>query len=93
MLFSNEEVRVALPFYQTVFPKKLIAVKPMSMYTTDSEQIYTPLVKATADITFIDDDFAVGHCRCSNCKKDIDIFNKYCFHCGAKIIGRRDINA
>ena len=93
MLFSDEEVRVALPFYQTVFPKKLIAVKPMCMYNTDSEQTYIPLVKATADIVFMDDDFTIGHCHCSNCEKTIDIFDKYCSHCGAKIMGRREVSA
>lgn len=93
-MFSDEEVRVVLPFYQKAFPKKLIAARMISiMDGDDAEQTYIPLIKASADINFLDDDFTVGSCHCSNCGKTIDIFDKFCSECGAKITGRRDLGA
>ena len=55
------------------------------------DYVYVPLVEAFIDIHMMDDDCAVGSSACSNCKKNVDIFSKYCPNCGAKL-KRREIS-
>ena len=94
MLINQDELRMAIPFYQSDFPKRIIIVKQCGLCVDDTEpeQTYIPLVKATADIKFMDDDFTIGNCHCSNCGNSIGIFDKFCSHCGAKISGRREVH-
>ncbi len=55
----------------------------------DSELVYTPLIKSDIMVTMIDEDCAIGHCECSNCKESVNFFDKYCYHCGAKLMTRK----
>lgn len=63
------------------FPKRIkIATSSLRKnYVT-----YTPLISAKTIIT-MDDDTSIGNSSCSNCNNSIDIFDKYCKHCGAKM--------
>lgn len=74
-------------------PKKVILCQfdnlAFGIETTD--HVYVPLIEAFIDIHMMDDDCAIGNSTCSNCKKNVDIFSKYCPNCGAKL-KRREIN-
>lgn len=70
------------------FPKKIYA-HGISM--NDPPLIYVPRQTAHALIFLDDDDYAIGRCKCSCCHETIDIFDKYCSHCGSKIIDRKTI--
>lgn len=55
---------------------------------TDEPIHYIPKIEAYALIT-MDEDGIIGHCKCSYCTKSIDLFDKFCSHCGAKLISRK----
>lgn len=68
------------------FPSKIYAHTMWhDMYITDKPVIYIPQLLSNAIVVMSDDDNIVGHCICSNCKKNINFVDKYCRHCGAKL--------
>lgn len=89
---SEEEIRFHLVPHQKL-PKRVILSRfnnlAFSVETTD--HVYVPLVEAFIDIHMMDDDCTIGSSTCSNCKKNVDIFSKYCSNCGAKL-KRREIS-
>lgn len=67
------------------YPGKL---KVRALFQDDPEVLYVARLYCDALVT-MDDDSAIGSCKCSNCKKSIDVFDKFCRHCGAKSRGRK----
>lgn len=49
--------------------------------------IYVPREECYIDIT-MDDDYAIGHAECSNCKNPVGVYVKFCPYCGAKVKGK-----
>ena len=99
----DDELVYFLPFYYepNKFPKRVKLIHPFGnvFYTNQSylnndqtEKVYIEQIKAFAEVTMMDDDLTIDSCRCSNCKRSIDIFDKYCSHCGAKLTERREIH-
>lgn len=37
------------------------------------------------DIFMEDEDGILGHCSCSECNKNVELFDNYCSHCGAHL--------
>ena len=66
------------------FPSKIHA---HAFVYEDPSVTYVPLIRATA-ITVMEND-TVDHCMCSNCNDTINMFDTYCCHCGARIIGKK----
>ncbi len=64
------------------FPGRIIAKEWVQ---SDDPVIYVPEIQCTAQMTIYDDD-SIGHCVCSNCCGSIRYFDKYCSHCGGKIV-------
>lgn len=56
----------------------------------DQPQLYIPRVYCHILVS-LDDDGIVGYSNCSNCGNHMDIFDKFCPHCGAKSKGRTTI--
>ena len=67
---------------QGPFPSKIYA---HAICLSDEPVLYVPRIFAHAMVIMEDDDSVVGHCTCSICNKSINMFDKYCVHCGAKI--------
>lgn len=65
------------------FPIRIVAHE---LVKTDEPIIYVPEILCTAQIV-IHEDNTIGHCVCSNCNASIRYFDKYCAHCGGKIVG------
>ena len=64
------------------FPIRIIAHE---MVKEDDPIIYVPEILCTAQIIMCEDD-SIGHCICSNCGASVRYFDKYCSHCGGRII-------
>ena len=43
------------------------------------------------NVYFADDDHTIGHCECSNCHNNVDIFDHFCRYCGGKFTSRNTI--
>ena len=50
---------------------------------------YAPREYCYIDVYLDEDQEAIGSSKCSKCKNTIDIFSKFCNHCGAKVRERR----
>lgn len=68
---------------QGPFPAKVYV--HASFVNEDPKVMYVPRIFAKNVVVMEDDDNIVGHCYCSNCEKNINIFDKYCRYCGAKL--------
>lgn len=68
------------------FPNKLYA---HALGPSDEAVLYVPCIFAYAIVVMEDDDNLIGRCYCSNCKDSVNIFDKYCCHCGAKLKDRK----
>ena len=69
------------------FPGRIYA---HSMCLNDEPVIYVPQIFANV-IVVVEEDDAIGYSYCSNCKKSVNIFDKYCCHCGAKLKSRKTL--
>lgn len=87
---KEEEPVYFLPFNYADFPKRIRLITSTLVENPPREKIYVERVEAYIEVYMLDDDFTIGHCECTNCRKTIDPFDKYCPRCGAKIKGRRD---
>lgn len=87
---QEDELTYYLPFYSTNFPKRIKIITAPLLANPPEEKIYIERVEAYIEVYMLDDDFTIGHCECTNCKNTIDLFDKYCPRCGAKLKGRRD---
>ena len=87
---KEEEPVCFLPFNCTDFPKRIRIITPTLVENPPREKIYVERVEAYIEVYMLDDDFTIGHCKCTNCKNPINLFDKYCPRCGAKLKGRRD---
>lgn len=56
--------------------------QPRKVYSGESELISTHAVIVSDEST----DCATGHCECELCGKPIDMWDKFCRHCGAKVL-------
>ena len=82
------EAHVCLPITSSnePFPGKIYAHTIWhNTYITDNIVMYIPQILSNAIVVMSDDDNVVGHCICSNCKKNINFVDKYCRHCGAQL--------
>ena len=73
------------------FPNKVVLKRLMigvGIEDKNAEKTYYQRIYANVIMTMADDDNLVGNSKCSNCNNDVDIFIKFCPHCGAKIRGR-----
>ena len=55
----------------------------------DQPKNYAPREYCYIDVYLDEDQEAIGSSKCSKCKKTIDVFSKFCKHCGAKVKARR----
>ena len=56
--------------------------QPRKVYSGEPELVSTHAVIVSDEST----DCATGHCECELCGKPIDIWDKFCRHCGAKVL-------
>ena len=56
--------------------------QPRKVYSGESELISTHAVIVSDEST----DCATGHCECELCGKPIDMWDKFCRRCGAKVL-------
>lgn len=82
-IFSHNEYRL-----KTYGP--LPAKIRVSAIESDQSQLYFPRIYCHILVS-LDDDGIVGYSNCSNCGNHMDIFDKFCSHCGAKSKGRTTI--
>ena len=87
----TDEDTLEIPFSAVKpYPHKIIlhklGTKPDS---SDFEKLYFERIYCNAIITMFDDDNTIGSSICSNCKNSLELFEKFCPHCGAKIKGRQ----
>ena len=68
------------------FPSKLYV---HAMCHDDPALLYVPRINAYTIVIMGDDDNIIGHCECSNCHDNVNLFDTYCSHCGARLIGRK----
>ncbi len=72
------------------FPDKVILRRFfVNQDSSDTEQLYFKRIYCDAIVVMQDEDNVVGNCTCSICKNSIDLFDKFCSNCGAKVKGRR----
>ena len=68
------------------FPSKLIV---HAMCNNDPELIYVPQIEVPILIIMSNEDNVIGHCECTNCHDNVNPFDTYCCHCGARLIGKK----
>ena len=56
--------------------------QPRKVYSGEPELVSTHAVIVSDEST----DCATGHCECELCGKPIDMWDKFCCHCGAKVL-------
>ena len=67
------------------FPAKIHATY---LFDPSVNVLYVPQEYCYINVT-MNDDHIVGHSECSKCGKNVDLFIKFCPHCGAKVKGRK----
>jgi len=87
----NNELETNIYVYSGDFPGKVIAHKLVLGIMTDIYKVYYPVVKATI-LVRMDEDHIIGNAKCSVCNGSVGLFDKYCSHCGAKLIAREYID-
>lgn len=76
-------IYLAAPDPQGPFPAKIYA--HASFVNDNSPVMYVPRIFAKHIVVMEDDDNIVGHSYCSKCEKNVNMFDKYCRHCGARL--------
>ena len=88
---ANGELETNIYVQNYEFPERVIAHNLVLGIMSDIYQVYYPVVKA-AILVRMDDDRAIGNAKCSVCSGSIGLFDKYCSHCGAKLVERQYID-
>ena len=73
------------------FPDKVVLQRLTFSRKSESET-YFKRKYCYAMMQLLDDEGTIGTCQCSCCKKQMDIFDKFCPNCGAKSKGRKIVN-
>lgn len=73
-----------------IFTNELPARMRVSSARAGQNQLYVPRIYCHILVS-LDDEGVVGYSNCSNCGNHMDIFDKFCSHCGAKSKGRTTI--
>lgn len=86
---ENEQIRtnnidILSQLIEAYFEIANLEIKLAELYMLIAPH-HVPETLCSAQITVHEDD-SIGHCVCSNCGASIRYFDKYCSHCGGKII-------
>lgn len=87
-------IEIEIPWHRQQTPDVIKLVPPIFTMNGNRKGLldkYYKRIYAKAIVTMFDDDCVIGSCKCSNCNSNIDIFNRFCSNCGAKINGRDEI--
>lgn len=72
------------------FPEKVVLQR--LSFAKDEKETYFRRKDCYVMVTLLDEEGVIGHSTCSLCNNKMDIFDKFCPHCGAKSKGRKIVN-
>lgn len=84
---TKRELTQWLPFEPSCI--NILVSTPFTGMVTDTTKLEYYRREKCYILVSLKDDESIGTSKCSVCGEHIDLFDRYCSHCGSKVIGKK----